>query len=98
MQESIHKYFKIGTIQWMSHPPADRDVLTSIRQIACDDFFDAIEVCKFDTDEARAKAKKMLEQGHMTAPFIQLYYVEFIIRPLLLIDATLTRYIYTMVL
>ena len=20
MQESIHKYFKIGTIQWMSHP------------------------------------------------------------------------------
>lgn len=66
MNESIHKYFKIGTIQWMSHPPADRDVLTSIHQIACDDFFDAIEVSKFDCDEARAKAKKMLDEGHMT--------------------------------
>lgn len=66
MYESIHKYFKIGTIQWMSHPPTDRDVLTSIRQIACDDFFDAIEVCKFTSDEERAKAKKMLTEGHMT--------------------------------
>ncbi len=66
MQESIHKYFKIGTIQWMSHPPADRDVLTSIRQIACDDFFDAIEVTKFASDAERDAAKKMFQQGHMT--------------------------------
>ena len=66
MQESIHKYFKIGTIQWMSHPPADRDVLTSIHQIACDDFFDAIEVTQFKSDEARDKAKRMFQQGHMT--------------------------------
>ena len=66
MYESIHKYFKIGTIQWMSHPATDRDVLTSIRQIACDDFFDAIEVCKFTSDDERAKAKKMLTEGHMT--------------------------------
>ena len=61
MQESIHKYFKIGTIQWMSHPPADRDVLTSIRQIASDDFFDAIEVTQFTDDAARDAAKKMFQ-------------------------------------
>ena len=66
MYESIHKYFRLGVIQWMSHPPADRDVLTSIRQIACDPFFDAIEVCRFASDEARDKAKKMLESAHMT--------------------------------
>ena len=66
MQESIHKYFRIGVIQWMSHPPADRDVLTSIRQIACDDYFDAIEIGRFNSDESREKAKKMLAAAHMT--------------------------------
>ncbi len=66
MTESIHKYFRLGVIQWMSHPPADRDVLTSIRQIACDDYFDAIEVCRFSSDEARIQAKHMFESAHMT--------------------------------
>jgi len=66
MNESIHKYFKLGVIQWMSHPPVDRDVLTSIKQIASDDYFDAIEVCKFASDEVREKAKKMLDAAHMT--------------------------------
>jgi sugar phosphate isomerase/epimerase len=63
MRESIHKYFQIGTIQWMSHPKYD--VLDSIKTIASDDFFDAIEVCKFNDDETRAKAKRMLEQSHL---------------------------------
>ena len=29
MKDSIHKYFQIRTIQWMSHPPADYEVLES---------------------------------------------------------------------
>lgn len=66
MIESIHKYFKVGVIQWMTHPPVDRDVLTSIHEIASDDYFDAIEVCHFASDEAREKAKKMLDCAHMT--------------------------------
>lgn len=63
MQESIHKYFQIGTIQWMSHPK--RDVLGSIRSIASDDFFDALEVCKFSDDATRASAKSIMEQAHL---------------------------------
>lgn len=63
MNESIHKYFQIGTIQWMSHPKYD--LLESIKSIACDDFFDAIEVKKFQDDETRIKAKSILEQAHM---------------------------------
>ncbi|WP_058485105.1 sugar phosphate isomerase/epimerase family protein [Defluviitalea phaphyphila] len=63
MKDSIHKYFQIGTIQWMSHPTYD--VLDSIKTIACDDFFDAIEISKFSDDETREKAKKMLEQSHL---------------------------------
>ncbi len=65
MKDSIHKYFQIGTIQWMSHPGTSYDVLDSIRRIACDDYFDAIEVCKFPDDEVREKARRMLEQSHL---------------------------------
>ena len=53
MRESIHKYFKVGTIQFMSY--AGHDVLESIRKIACDDYFDAIEVTRFDDDETRKR-------------------------------------------
>lgn len=63
MKDSIHKYFQLGTIQWMSHPK--RNVLDSIRAIAADDFFDALEVGKFADNEARAEAKKILEQSHL---------------------------------
>ena len=63
MNESIHKYFQIGTIQWMSHPKYD--LLESIKSIACDDFFDAIEVKKFPDDETRNQAKSIFEQAHM---------------------------------
>ena len=63
MKDSIHKYFQIGTIQWMSHP--SYDVLDSIRKIAYDDFFDALEVCKFNDDETRTKARDMMAQAHL---------------------------------
>ena len=63
MRESIHKYFQIGTIQWMSHPRYP--VLDSIKKIACDDFFDAIEVCRFQDDETRREARDLLKQSHM---------------------------------
>ena len=63
MRESIHKYFQIGTIQWMSHPRYP--VLDSIKKIACDDFFDAVEVCRFQDDEVRREARDLLRQSHM---------------------------------
>lgn len=65
MRDSIHKYFQIGTIQWMSHPPADYEVLDSVKTICCDDFFDALEVTQMKDDTIRQKAKDMLAQAHM---------------------------------
>lgn len=65
MKESIHKYFKVGTIQWMSHPPVSYDLLDSIKTIACDDFFDALEVTQVKDDTLRAAAKELLEQSHL---------------------------------
>ena len=63
MRESIHKYFQIGTISWMSYP--NRDVLEVIQKVASDDFFDAIEIPTKMDDETRAKAAKMLAEGHL---------------------------------
>lgn len=61
MRESIHKYFKIGAIQWMSHPK--RDLLSSLKAIASDDFFDAVEVTKVADDETRTAVKTLLDQS-----------------------------------
>ncbi len=63
MRESIHKYFQVGTIRWMSFPKMG--VLESIRRIASDDYFDAIEITQCKDDEERLAVKKLLEQSHM---------------------------------
>ncbi len=65
MRDSIHKYFQVGTIQWMSHPPAKYDLLDSLKTIACDDFFDAIEITQIKDEATRAAAKRILEQSHL---------------------------------
>lgn len=67
MRESIHKYFKIGTIQWMSHPR--KNVLDSIREICSDPYFDALEIRTFADDATREAAKKMLETSHLKVCF-----------------------------
>ena len=59
MRESIHKYFKVGTIQWMSYPK--RDAMESLKAICKDDFFDAIELKGYG--EKNAEAKALLEQS-----------------------------------
>lgn len=66
MKDPIQKYFKVGTIQWMSHPPTDYDLVDSVRRIACDEYFNAIEITQIKDDETRAKVKRILEQSHMT--------------------------------
>ncbi|WP_101910093.1 sugar phosphate isomerase/epimerase family protein [Marasmitruncus massiliensis] len=65
MKDSIHKYFQVGTIQWMSHPPAQYELLDSLKTIASDDYFDAIEISQIKDSETREKAKQILRQSHL---------------------------------
>ncbi len=65
MKDSIHKYFYVGTVQRMTHPPEEIDVLDSIRTLGSDDFFDAVEISRFEDERSRSIAKNMLEQAHM---------------------------------
>jgi len=70
MREPISKYFKLGIVEFMAFPAGlrgeDPDILARIRQIACDDYFDAIELTWIKDANVRAKAAKMLDAAHMT--------------------------------
>lgn len=61
MKDSIQKYFKVGTIQWMSYPK--RDAMESLKAICKDPYFDAIELRGYGEDNAAAKA--LLDQSHL---------------------------------
>ncbi|MCI8697714.1 MAG: sugar phosphate isomerase/epimerase [Oscillospiraceae bacterium] len=63
MRESIHKYFQVGTIRWMSFPRLD--VLESIERIASDDYFDAIEITQCKDAQEREAVRKLLAQSHL---------------------------------
>ena len=63
MRESIHKYFQVGTIRWMSFPK--RSVVDQVRRVCVDDYFDAIEITKCADDAEREEVKKLLEQSHL---------------------------------
>ena len=67
MTDSIHKYFKVGTLQWMSYPRMDG--LASLTEICRDDFFDAIEIninkLGDITEDSAKEARKLLVQSHL---------------------------------
>lgn len=63
MRASIHNYFQVGTIRWMSFPRLD--ALEAATKIARDDYFDAIEITKCATDEEREALKHILETSHL---------------------------------
>ena len=65
MKDSIHKYFKVGTILWMSWPKTG--AIEALRKVASDDYFDAIELKGFG--EQNEEAKRILEQSHLKVCF-----------------------------
>ena len=63
MRESIHKYFQVGTLLWMSYPRTD--ALEAAKIIAKDDYFDALELSHIADDAKRAEIAKALSQSHL---------------------------------
>jgi sugar phosphate isomerase/epimerase len=72
MNESMYKYMKVGLIHFMAFPSTikgEGPILETIKKIAVDDYFNAIEVSWIKDDETRRKAKEMLEASHMTVAY-----------------------------
>ena len=72
MIESIHKYAKIGLIHFMAYPSTmkgEGPIEETIRKIAVDDFFDAIEITWVKDNETRKRVKKILDSSHLTVAY-----------------------------
>ncbi|WP_444643085.1 sugar phosphate isomerase/epimerase family protein [Caproiciproducens sp. R1] len=69
MKDSISKYFKVGLIHFMAYPATMRGegpIVETMKKIALDDYFDAVEVTTINSDETRAQVRDMLAVSHMT--------------------------------
>ena len=69
MRDSIHKYFKIGTLQWMSYPPERYSLEESVRTLCADEYFTALEITHIPDEGMRERVKEMLKQSGITVSF-----------------------------
>ena len=72
MIESIHNYMKVGLIHFMAYPDCMKGtgpIEETIRKVALDDFFDAIEVTWIKDPVILQKAKKIFETSHLTVGY-----------------------------
>jgi len=66
MQESIHKYFQVGTIHFMSYPETmkgEGDIIGTLRKVLSDDFYSAVEVTWMKDPKVRAEAAKLIRES-----------------------------------
>lgn len=72
MNEYIGKYMKVGLIHFMAYPSTmkgEGPIFETIRKIAVDEYFNAIEITWIKDKDEREKVKKMLESSHMTVAY-----------------------------
>ncbi|MBE3102337.1 MAG: sugar phosphate isomerase/epimerase, partial [Firmicutes bacterium] len=72
MIESMYKFMKVGLIHFMAYPSTmkgEGPILETIKKIAVDDYFNAIEISWIKDAEIRKIAKKMLDTSHMTVAY-----------------------------
>ena len=63
---------RVGLVHFMAYPATikgEGPVVETIRKIAVDDYFSAIEITTVKDPEARAEVKKMLDSSHMTVAY-----------------------------
>ena len=72
MQDSLFKYMKVGLVHFMAYPTTikgEGPILETIKKLALDDYFNAIEITTIRNPEERQTIKKMLETSHMTVAY-----------------------------
>ena len=67
MKENLHSYMKVGIVQPMAYP--EMDTVESIRKIAEDAFFGAIEITSIPED-IRDEVKQILEASHLVIGYV----------------------------
>lgn len=68
----MHKYMKVGLVHFMAFPATikgEGPVLETVRKLALDDYFTAIEITTVKDKEERKKVKQLLDSSHMTVAY-----------------------------
>ena len=72
MQESWHRYLRLGIVHFMAFPSVLRGegpFVDTLRQIAQDEFFTAVETGWVHSDAERAAAAALLRESHVSVGF-----------------------------
>jgi sugar phosphate isomerase/epimerase len=72
MNESLHKFMKVGLVHFMAYPSTikgEGPVTETIKKVALDDYFTAIEITTIKDPQERLHVKRMLETAHMTVAY-----------------------------
>lgn len=72
MNEPMRKFFKPGLIHFMAYPSTIKGegaIVETVKKIACDDYFSAIEVSWIKDPQARKEVRKIIETSHMTLAY-----------------------------
>ena len=69
MMESIHKYFRLGTLSWMSFPTDRYDPVDAVRHIARDGDLDAVEIADYKDPEVKKQIRHILNQSHLSVAY-----------------------------
>lgn len=72
MNESMYNYMKVGLIHFMAYPETmkgEGPIAESIRKIACDAYFNAIEISWIRDAKAKEEVKKILGASHLTVAY-----------------------------
>lgn len=72
MNESMYKYMKVGIIHFMAFPSTikgDGPIIETIKKIALDDYFNAIEITWIKDKHVREEVKRILDTSHLTVAY-----------------------------
>lgn len=72
MNESIYKYMKVGIIHFMAYPSTikgEGPVLETIKKLAADEYFNALEISWIKDENVRKQVKGILNSSHMTIAY-----------------------------
>ena len=70
MNESLHKYMKVGIIQPMLYPMPHFCAEASLREILMDEFWDAVEVPPMGDAPTRTRMRRMIETAGVVTSYV----------------------------
>lgn len=72
MNESIHDYMKVGLIHFMAYPECgsgEGPIEETLKKIAEDDYFDAVEITWIKDENIRQNAKKIIDEAKLAVAY-----------------------------